>query len=113
MTRPLAMCLALAPLALGCGPPARPPLAVDAGPAPAPGDTAPAPTADAGAVIDTAAPADADTPPGPAVCVATPARRPGQRPVITVGVDLTYAGKPVAFGQPFALATGTLTITEL
>jgi hypothetical protein len=48
---------------------------------------------------------------GPA-CIEKPAPRPGPRAPLTVNVELTYGGKPIVFGEPFAVADGTLTLTN-
>ena len=109
--------LTLAALASGCG-------SSDPNPAPqAQGDAAAADAAVAdagtGAVLPDAPPGSAaDTagvgaPAAPAVCLESPAPRFAGRPVVTVDVELTYAGKPIVFGEPFALPTGTLTVTNL
>jgi hypothetical protein len=56
---------------------------------------------------------DAATEPPPAACVEAPAPRPGTRSLVTLAVDLTYGGKPVTYGEPFALpGGGTLTLSN-
>ena len=104
-------------LVLGCGSMAVPPTAQEPpGDASASSkvvrkDAAPA-SPDAGSPADAGSDAeDQPDPVGSASCDETPARRPGVRPVVRVDLALTYAGKPVEFGQPVALAAGTLTLT--
>ena len=49
----------------------------------------------------------------PSACVENPKAQPGARSIVTVVVDPTYAGKPVVFGEPFALPDGgTLTVSN-
>jgi hypothetical protein len=46
-------------------------------------------------------------------CVEDPQAQPGARSIVTVVADPTYAGKPVVFGEPFALPNGgTLTVSN-
>lgn len=63
--------------------------------------------------VDGNAGLDAAPSPAPAECVENPKPQPGPRSVLTVTVDLTYAGKPVTYGEPIQLPTGgTLTVSN-
>ncbi len=46
-------------------------------------------------------------------CLESPAPRGTARSLVTFNVVFTYGGKPVIFGEPFAVPTGTLTLTNL
>lgn len=86
----------------------------DAGPAD--GAAAEASAPDVGAAVDAAAESaapqiDAEAPAPPVQCLESPQPQAGARSVVTMTVGLEYGGKPVPFGEPFALAGGgTLTI---
>src|SRR6185295_14335794 len=98
--------LVLVILFLGCGSTAVPPTAeeppgdANASPKVVRKDAAPV-SSDAGSPADAGSDADEQDPGGvgSATCDETPARRPGVRPLVRVDVELTYAGKPIAFGQ--------------
>jgi hypothetical protein len=108
-------------LVASCGQTSDPPMPrADASPA----------AAEAGAAIDAGSDPDASTaadatgtndsaPPSttkmpPAVCIEEPTPRAGQRSVIPVTVEPTYAGKPMVFGEPFFLpGGGLLTLSNL
>jgi hypothetical protein len=63
--------------------------------------------------VQPALPGDASPEDPPAVCLEAPAAQPGARSPVTVAVDLTYAGKPVPYAEPFALpGGGTLTLSN-
>jgi hypothetical protein len=64
--------------------------------------------ADTGAAVETG---PGGSPTVLATCEETILPRPGVRAPVRVQVVLTYAGKPIEFGQPVSLATGTLTLT--
>ena len=66
---------------------------------------------DGGAAGDTGG-SDGGAPMTAAGCVEQPAAKAGADARITVNVELSYAGQPVAFGQPIPLQTGTLTVTN-
>lgn len=73
-----------------------------------------------GTATDVAAPADAaadvasDTgaPTPPSACPENPVPRGQGRIPLPVDIVLTYAGKPVVFGEPFPVTGGTLTLTN-
>ena len=65
------------------------------------GDAATTPNVDAGVAM-----------PAPQ-CIESPQPQPGARSTVTVSADLLYAGKPVVYGEPFALPSGgTLTVSD-
>ena len=56
---------------------------------------------------------DAGTPVAPVECLEHPAARTVPTTPISIKVELSYAGSPVTFGEPFAIDGGTLTLTNL
>jgi hypothetical protein len=111
MSPPRPAQLLLAALLFGCGSAAIP--AKPDRPDAAPPVDRHAPDATAAVTADTAPSVEDGTGGSPAAvtCEENVAPPPGVAALVGVRILLTYAGKPIEFGQPVALAKGTLTLT--